>query len=181
MMKKDLQTTLNETLVGRTAFIGIGNVGFSDDGFGVRLAEELSFAGLSNILVTYTVPENYMVTLAHGRFDNVVFLDSVDMGAEPGSVIFFDACEIKNHFPQVSTHKLSLGMLARLIEAESPTRVWLLGTQPESIKQGMGLSRPVETTLNLLKILVLDTLSQRKAEGLTSSIKTSQKVVGCSG
>jgi hydrogenase maturation protease len=162
LSQKDLQTTLCETLIGRTAFVGIGNVDLSDDGFGVRLAEELAGAGLPDVLITHTVPENYLPALSRGGFENVVFLDAVSTGAEPGSVVFLDARELKNRFPQVSTHKLALGALAGLIEAESPSRVWLLGTQPATLMQGNGLSESVETTLNLLRILLLDILHRRK-------------------
>ena len=66
----------------------------------------------------------------------MVFLDAVSTGAEPGSVVFLDASEIKNRFPQVSTHKFALGALAGLIEAESPSRVWLLGIQPATSTAG---------------------------------------------
>jgi hydrogenase maturation protease len=162
---KNLQTILCTTLTGRTAFVGIGNVDLSDDAFGVRLAEELSSVGLSDILITDTTPENHIGTLAQGGFDNVVFLDAVSTGAEPGSVVFLDASEVKNRFPQISTHKLALGALAGLIETASHSRVWLLGTQPGTLKQGNGLSKPVETTLNLLKILLLDILQRKKMAG----------------
>lgn len=163
-MKKDLNTLLHETLTGRTVLVGIGNVDLGDDGFGVYLAEALAGAGLPEVLITHTVPENYIGTLAHRAYDHVVFLDAVNTGAEPGWVFFLDAGEIKSHFPQVSTHKLTLGTLARLIEAESSARVWLLGTQPATLKQGTGLSNPVAKTLNLLKTLLLDTFSQRRSD-----------------
>jgi hydrogenase maturation protease len=162
-MRKDLLTTLCEALIGRTALVGIGNADLSDDGFGVRLAETLAGAGLANVWITHTVPENHIATLAHGGFDNVVFLDAVSTGSEPGSVIFLDAGEIKNRFPQVSTHKLALGTLAGLIEAQSSTRVWLLGTQPATLRQGTDLSKPVETTLEILKVLLMDTLHHRRS------------------
>jgi len=158
-MKKDLNTLLHETLTGRTALVGIGNVDLGDDGFGVRLAEALADAGLLEVLIAHTVPENHIATLAYGGYDHVVFLDAVNAGTEPGWVFFLDAGEIRSHFPQVSTHKLTLGTLARLIEAESSTRVWLLGIQPATLKQGTGLSDPVARTLNLLKTLLLDTFS----------------------
>jgi hydrogenase maturation protease len=159
MMQKDLRTILQETLTGRTALVGIGNVDLGDDGFGVRLVEALADAGLTDILVTHTVPENHIATLAHGGFDSVVFLDAVDIGAEPGSVVFLDSSDLKNRFPQVSTHKFALGTLARLIEAEGPTRVWLLGIQPATIQQGTGLSKPVKTALEILKVLLPDVLN----------------------
>ncbi len=159
---KDLHTTLCETLTGRTALVGIGNVDLGDDGFGVRLAEALAGAGLTDVLITHMVPENHIATLAHGEFDNVVFLDAVNIGAEPGSVVFLDSGELKNRFPQISTHKVALGMLARLIEAEGPTRVWLLGIQPATLRQGTGLSKPVETAVEILKELLPDTLNHHQ-------------------
>jgi hydrogenase maturation protease len=128
----------------------------------VRMAEALAGAGLTDVLVTYTVPENHIATLAHGGFDSVVFLDAVDIGAEPGSVVFLDSGELKNRFPQVSTHKVALGTLARLIEAEGSTRVWLLGIQPATLRQGTGLSKAVETTLGILKELLPDTLNHHQ-------------------
>jgi len=159
-MRKDLRTTLQETLTGRTAFVGMGNVDLGDDGFGVRLAEALAAGGLADVLVAHTVPENHMVTLARAGFDDVVFLDAVNVGAEPGSVVFLDSGELKNQFPQVSTHKFALGTWARLIEAEGSTRVWLLGIQPASLRQGASLSEPVETTLEILKVLLPETLDR---------------------
>ena len=161
-VKKDLRTTLQERLTGQTALVGIGNVDLGDDGFGVCLAEALAAGGLADVLVTHTVPENHIVTLAQAGFDDVVFLDAVNVGAEPGSVVFLDSGELKNQFPQVSTHKFALGTLARLIEAEGPTRVWLLGIQPASLRQGASLSEPVETALEILKVLLPETLNHRQ-------------------
>jgi hydrogenase maturation protease len=159
-MEKDLRATLRETLTGRTAFIGIGNVDLGDDGFGVRLAEALAAGGLADVLVTHTVPENHIMSLAQAGFDNVVFLDAVNIGSESGSVVFLDSGELKNQFPQVSTHKFALGTLARLIEAEGSTRVWLLGIQPVSLRQGTSLSEPVKTALEILRVLLPETLDR---------------------
>jgi hydrogenase maturation protease len=161
-MGKDLRTTLQETLTGRTVFVGIGNVDLGDDGFGVRLAEALAAGELADVLVTHTVPENYIATLAQAEFNNVVFLDTVNIGAEPGSVVFLDSGELKNQFPQVSTHKFALGTLARLIETEGSTRVWLLGIQPASLRESTGLSEPVETALEVLKVLLPEALDHRR-------------------
>jgi hydrogenase maturation protease len=170
MIQKNLHLTLNESLKGRTAFVGIGNVDLGDDGFGVRLAEALAYSGLPDVLIGHTAPENHITTLAHGGFENVVFLDVVSAGAEPGSVVFFDAKEVKIRFPQVSIHKLSLATLAQLIESESPARVWLLGIQPQTLKHGNSLSNPVETTLKFLKIILLDIFHQRRLSELEGMV-----------
>jgi hydrogenase maturation protease len=167
---KNLHETLKEVLKGRTAFVGIGNVDFCDDGSGVRLAEALADSGLPDVLIARTVPENYVTTLAQGGYENVVLMDVVSTGAEPGSVVFLDSAEVKIRFPQISTHKLSLATLTQLIESESPARVWLLGIQPQSVKQGSGLSKIVETTLKFLKIILLDIFHQRRLSELEGMV-----------
>ena len=80
------------------------------------------------------------------------------MGATAGTVVLLDAREIAARFPQVSTHKLSLGTIARLIEAEGAMRVCLLGVQPEGVGHAAGLSDPVRTTLEILRTLLVEVL-----------------------
>ena len=53
-------------------------------------------------------------------------------------------------FPQISTHKISLGLLAKRAEANGTTKAWLLGVQPESLKPGEELTPAVQATLELL-------------------------------
>jgi hypothetical protein len=69
-----------------------------------------------------------------------------------------DATEIQSKFPQISTHKISLGMTARVIESECQTRVWLLGIQPASLRTGSEMSGPVNQTLKLLAGLLTEAL-----------------------
>ena len=170
MSQKNLQETIKEALTGRTVFVGIGNVDLGDDGSGVRLAEALADSGLPDVLIAHTVPENHITTLVRGGFENVVLMDAVSTGSEPGSVVFLDASEVKIRFPQISTHKLSLATLAQLIESESPAHVWLLGIQPQTIKQGSGLSKPLETTLKFLKIILLDIFHQKRSSELEGMV-----------
>ena len=151
----DLQEELRARLAGRTAIVGIGNTDRGDDALGVRLAEALGGAGCPDVTIAGPVPENFVGKLAQGGFDSVLFVDAVEMGAGPGSVALLGAAEIRNRFPQVSTHKYSLGTLAQVIEKESGARVWLLGVQPASLV----LSEPVRTTTALLKDLLVDVLN----------------------
>jgi hypothetical protein len=76
-------------------------------------------------------------------------------------VLLLDAAEAESRFPQLSTHKLSLGTLARLLEAEGGGRVLLLGIQAARLTPGAGLSAPVETTVQLL----VDLLSNLRLAG----------------
>ena len=159
---EDISSTLAEVLTGRTAFLGIGNTDRGDDGFGVRLAEALMEAGVENVLVAGTTPENYVTALGNGQFETVVFLDAVLSDAGSGSVMLMDAAGVKSAFPQVSTHKYSLGTLAGIISSGNGTKVWLLGMRPVSTEMGTGLSRAVKKTLTMLTELIASERSATK-------------------
>ena len=150
----DLTEDLRQRLTGRVAVVGIGNPDLGDDGAGMRLAECLAARGLSDIFLAERTPERWVGRLARDGYDSVLFLDAVDAGERPGSVLLLDAAEVESRFPQLSTHKLSLGTLARLLEAEGGARALLLGIQPARLTPGAGLSAPVETTVEILADLV---------------------------
>jgi hydrogenase maturation protease len=251
----DLREQLRQLLQGRVCFIGVGNADFGDDGFGVRLAEELKSEGRrpkaerrpkvegrgkdmvttldtlddgplassrltpseqpkraisqrpgghaspadgeivqprsnpsdfglrpsfglrasdfglrSHVVIAGASPERLVGGVADEAYDHVLFLDAVEFGGAPGSAVLLNSDKMATRFPQVSTHKLSLGLLARQIEANGRTKTWLLGVQPESLKPGKPLSRTVQTTLELLLELLRTYLnrSSRDDEALKS-------------
>ncbi len=112
------------------------------------------------VLVAGLSPDRYLPFLAGAGFDTVLFLDAVEVGAAPGSVVLLDSRDMVTRWPQVSTHRLSLGLLSRLIEAGGRARVWLLGVQPETLRPGAGLSPTVAAALGGLV-----TLLQEQPEG----------------
>ncbi|MGO8926640.1 MAG: hydrogenase maturation protease [Limisphaerales bacterium] len=193
---RDLREQLRQLLQGRACLMGVGNVDYGDDGFGVRLAEELKsevrtpkaernpksegrskelssscsdfglrtsfglrsseFGLRRRVIVAGTTPELFIGRVADEGFDHLIFLDAAEFGAVPGSVALLNSDEIAARFPQVSTHKLSLGLLAKQVEANGRTKAWLLGVQPESLKPGQELTPTIQATLELLVELVSD-------------------------
>jgi len=153
---KDLRQQLAELLQGRVCLMGLGNVDCGDDGFGVRLAEELLEAGVPDVVVAGTTPEDDVGRIAGQGFDLLVFLDAVEFGASPGSVVLLNAEEICARYPQISTHKISLAVLAKWARATGKTKVWLLGVQPQSVRPGETLTPTVSATRHLLRRLVLE-------------------------
>ena len=153
-----LRDELDSRLRGRVCLVGVGNPDRGDDGFGVRLAEAMRAMGYLDVILAERTPERWVRTLAGGGFQAVVFLDAVRMGAAPGDAVFLTSAQIASRYPQLSTHALSLGTLARLIEAEGPTRVFLLGVQPQAVDHGTALSGPVRTTLEILRELLIEML-----------------------
>jgi len=158
----NLREQLEDTLRGRVCFMGVGNAECGDDAFGVDLAQSLLEAGVPDVIVAGNSPERSIATVAALEFDHMVFLDAVELGgrAEPGSVVFLDSGDMLARYPQVSTHKISLGMLAKFVESGGATKAWLLGVQPESIKEKQSLSPPVRKTSGLL----LELLSRLKTQ-----------------
>jgi hydrogenase maturation protease len=172
----NLREQLHEILQGRVCVVGVGNVELGDDGVGVRLAEAVQKSEIQSpksegsanlkirsaatrrgaarfeaeVIVAHTSPERYLSHLSDGGFDNVIFLDAVECGAEPGEIVLLDSAGMAARFPQVSTHKLSLGLLARMIEANGGTKCWLLGVQPSALKAEARLSPRIQASLQLL-------------------------------
>jgi hydrogenase maturation protease len=183
----DLREQLQQLLQGRVCLMGLGNVLYGDDGFGVRLAEELKSegrdpkaerspksegrredsgdsrldigllpsSGLRNqVVIAGTTPDRFIGHVIQQGFDNLIFLDAVDYGGMPGSAIFLDSEQISTRYPRISTHKVSLELLAKWAEANGTTKAWLLGVQPESLTPGARLTPTVQATLEVLLELV---------------------------
>jgi hydrogenase maturation protease len=157
---RDLRQQLQSSLGGRVCFMGLGSADGGDDGFGVRLAETLARTGVPDVVMAGTAPEQRVGRCVDKGFDHLVFLDAVDFGGAPGSVVFLNAQEMAARFPQVSTHRLSLGLLAKYAESGGTLRAWLLGAQPGSLKRSPALSPAVQTALGILAELIDSVASQ---------------------
>ena len=95
----DLREQLEHCFQGRVCLMGIGNVDHGDDGLGVRLAEQLAAEGLPDVVVAGTAPERFIGRVAGAGHDHVIFLDAVEFGGAPGSVVFLDAEEMTATVP----------------------------------------------------------------------------------
>jgi hydrogenase 3 maturation protease len=166
----DLRGEIEACMRGRTCLVGLGSTECGDDALGVRFAE-LTRAAMGNvdrggdvpeIIVAGTSPERFLPYLADGGYETVLFLDAVDFGGAPGSVLLLDALEMEGRFPQISTHKVSIGTLARVIEAEGKTRVRLLGVQPDSLVGQGALTPAVRQTIDMLVELFAGALAPAK-------------------
>ena len=161
----DLREQLQQCFQGHVCLMGLGNVDHGDDGFGVRLVEALAEAdgrsadtcpsdGAPEYVVAGTAPERFVGGAAGAGCNHLIFVDAVDFGGVPGSAILLDSEQMSARYPQISTHKISLGLLAKWAEANGTTKAWLLGVQPESLRPGGELTPTVKATLELLRELV---------------------------
>jgi len=137
----DLRSELRKDLKGRIAWLGIGNRDYGDDAFGLTLAEALIHVGVQDVYPVGTQPERWIAQTDKTGFDQIVFLDAVESGEEPGSVVFLNGAGLTSRFPQISTHKISLGTLASLVESEGSAKTWLLGAQPATVRETVPMNR----------------------------------------
>ncbi len=162
----DLRQQLETCFHGRVALIGIGNMDYGDDGFGMYLAQRLSAEGVPGVVMAGNTPERFIGRVADEGYDGVLFLDSVEFGGAPGSTVLLGADEMVARFPQVSTHKISVGLLAKWIESNGATKAWLLGVQPESMKPGAQFSKTMQMTLDALAQLLCDVIARQQKAGM---------------
>ena len=145
-----------DSLTGATVlWLGLGNPDGGDDAAGLRLAEGLESMHVPGVAFAGLHPEQWISRIEMPRGAHLVFLDAADFGAQPGAVAFLSADEMQARFPQISTHRIALSTLARLVLTRGAAQAWLLGIQPASLRAGQNLSPVVEFTTNLLLRLLV--------------------------
>jgi hydrogenase maturation protease len=160
----DLSEQLRTCFRGRVCLMGLGNVDYGDDGFGAILSEVIaerlrSYSDVTRrheVINGGTTPERFINSISEKDFNHLIFIDAVEFGGAPGSVIFLGSEEMAGRFPQISTHKISPGLMAGWVEDGGATKAWLLGVQPGSLQPAMGLTKDVQRTLEILEELICD-------------------------
>lgn len=140
----------------RTLVAGIGNVFLGDDGFGVetarRLAErdlpghiEVVDVGVRGVHLAYQLLDGY---------DTLVLVDATARGEAPGTLYVIEhdvgGASPSPAAPALDGHRMTpdtvlalLGTLCAGTGGEPPRRVLVVGCEPASVDEGIGLSPPV--------------------------------------
>jgi len=122
----------------RIAVVGIGDEFSPVDRLGMVAAQEIAKLHLPGVTVFFagTVPESMTGPLREYQPDHVLFLDSADMGAQPGTIDMIRPGRIKADL--FSTHVLPLSVVMGYIEQDLKTSVTLLGIQPDLSRFDVG-------------------------------------------
>jgi hydrogenase maturation protease len=147
---------------------GIGNIFFSDDGFGVEVAQRLAGQelpagvrvedfGIRGLHLAYELLEGY---------DALVLLDALPMGEPPGTLVVMEpelaAPPETGEAPVMDAHTMSptvvLSTLARL--GGRVARVYVLGCQPATLDEGMTLSPSVGAAIEPAVDLCMELLAE---------------------
>ncbi|GLZ44151.1 peptidase M52 [Actinomycetospora sp. NBRC 106375] len=143
----------------RILVAGVGNVFFSDDGFGSEVARRLLAAGglpagvevvdvgIRGMHLAYQVLEGYDVLVvvdAHpgGRAPGTLTLHEHDLAGAGGDAAF------DPHGMEPDAVLDLVGALARGVDASELRRVLVLGCEPATTGAGMGLTPPVAAAVD---------------------------------
>ena len=137
-----MQAPQREVLV-----IGIGNVLWADEGFGVRCVEALNAA--------YAFPDGVVLmdggTLGLALYDEVaqakrvIVLDAVDYQLSPGSLKLLRDAEVPAWArSKLSPHQVGFNDVLALaaLQGRGPARITVIGVQPEVLDDFGGSLRP---------------------------------------
>jgi len=146
-------TKLENRLQGKVSIVGIGNRLRGDDGVGPEIIKRVENPLPSLLLFDVgEVPENYLGKIVKQKPDAIVFIDAVDFDAPPGTIKVIETDDIRNE--SLSTHNVSLNLVAEYLQRETSADIFLLGIQPETTEFGREISRPVREGLEkIVKML----------------------------
>jgi hydrogenase maturation protease len=170
-------------VTGRMLIAGVGNIFLGDDGFGVEVANRLASEELPDWVrvADYGISGMHLAyDLAEG-FETTILVDATPRGGEPGTVYVMELDpgataaaatpepEPDRGIPLLDGHGMQpdvvFGML-NLLGAEAG-RVLLVGCEPASIDERIGLSKPVTAAVDEALRIVLDLM---RAVGADDSV-----------
>jgi hydrogenase maturation protease len=147
----------------RILVAGIGNIFFSDDGFGVEVARRLA---------RQTLPEGVTVSdfgirglhLAFeivSGYDLAILIDAVSRGGPPGTLYVLEP-ETEGSMARPDAHSMELQHVLAFVEqlgGHAP-HMLVVGCEPSSMQPGIGLcevtQRAVERAMDLVRSLFVE-------------------------
>jgi hydrogenase maturation protease len=149
--------------VTRTTLVaGIGNVFLGDDGFGVEVAARLSREDLPEgvRVLDAGIRARYLAyELLDGKFDTAILVDTVARGGAPGTLYVIEpevAGDSRNAPTAFDGHAMDAGGMLEFLDSlgRGPTRLLIVGCEPECLDERMGLSPPVAAAVDEALVVV---------------------------
>ena len=136
----------------RTRIIGVGNQFRSDDSVGVLAARTLSETGLFDCSIVEHQGDGANLMSLWAGFTNVIIIDAVSSGSEPGTIFRLDASvqEIPSRFFNYSSHAFSVAEAVEMARTlgSLPDSMILYGIEGKDFSNGTELTDPVRKALD---------------------------------
>ncbi len=137
----------------RLLVAGIGNIFLGDDGFGVEVARRLCAEPLADgvDVADFGIRGVHLAyELADGKYDAVILVDAVPRGGAPGTLYVIEPDGNSVGPEAADAHSLTpaavLGWLHRI--GAPPIHVVIVGCEPESVDESVGLSASVTAAID---------------------------------
>ena len=138
----------------RTLLAGFGNILLRDDGFGVEVIRRLAARGVPESVDTADVGIgglDFVLKLMDG-YEQVIIVDLVRRGLEPGTVTAFTPCEAETTLrsgDRIDPHLAEPCRAMKLARHLNvlPASVTIVGCEPETCDVGIGLSPRVDAAV----------------------------------
>jgi len=146
----------------RVLVAGIGNIFLGDDGFGVEVARRLADGRLGERVVVQDFGirgVHLALELASGAYDAAILVDATPRGGEPGTLYAIEpVLEPTDDGGPVDAHSLTpsavLAWVRRL--GGQRGRILIVGCEPASLEEGMGLTERVADAVDGAVRMVCD-------------------------
>ncbi|AEA46179.1 hydrogenase maturation protease [Archaeoglobus veneficus] len=130
--------------------VGIGNILLGDEGFGVKVVEELRKLELpENVEIYDGATLGLQILNFLDNADFAIIVDAVKAGGKPGELFVFEIGDAKNRGPMLSMHDLDLVKAIEIgkLAYNLPERILVVGVEPEKIEESFELSEKVKNAI----------------------------------
>ncbi|WHX98982.1 HyaD/HybD family hydrogenase maturation endopeptidase [Neobacillus sp. DY30] len=144
----------------KITILGIGNTLFTDEGVGIHLLPLLEdeLKGCENIEIIEGLTDGMRLLGPVEEAENLIIIDAINAGAEPGTIITLVGDEIPAYFGiKMSIHQLGFQevLMAAKLRDRYPNEIVMFGMQPTSLELGIGLTENNQKRLGELKDAVI--------------------------
>ena len=154
----------------RVLVAGVGNIFLGDDAFGVEVAVRLRAhrvpPGVK--LVDYGIRSLHLAyELLEGDYDLTLLIDASPRGGAPGTLYVIEPDLSTATGATADAHAMNPDTIFASLRAlgGKPGRVLVVGCEPASVEEGMGLSAQVDAAVDAGVNLVLELLARECTEG----------------
>ena len=142
--------------------LGIGNILWADEGFGVRVAERLyaHYHWPDEVEIVDGGTQGQTLLTYVERADKLLVLDAVDFGLEPGEMVLRDQMPAYLTAQKIGPHQNSFSEVLGLatLRGNMPDHCALIGVQPAAMTLGASLSPAVGQCMDKGEMMALDLL-----------------------
>jgi hydrogenase maturation protease len=150
----------------RILVAGIGNIFLGDDGFGVEVANRLANENLPEEIAVrdFGIRGLHLAyEMLDGGYEATLLVDAVSRGGAPGSLYLIEPDLANLERAPADAHTMDPVAVLATVKALGgmPKRVLIVGCEPASIEERMGLSPPVAGAIDEAVHFVRDVIDRQ--------------------